>query len=134
MRRDLGIPAEESDFVARVELEEVAVLAANADVGVAAHDGHARDLGAHQRLTSSGLVQALRADPLNVHLMTISRSDLSSIDVRLMVAGSLPFFAIMGLLLVFELFDEPVQFLEARIPDLTIALEPMVKLAKGLCA
>ena len=44
------------------------------------------------------------------------------------------FVATIGLLLLFELFDELVQFLEARIPELAIALEPVVQLAQRLRA
>jgi hypothetical protein len=37
-------------------------------------------------------------------------------------------------LLTGEFFDELVQFLEARVPELPVAFEPTVKLAKRLCA
>src|SRR5688500_9887027 len=95
------------------------------------------DEGAHQRLTSSGVVHAsntMRAGPLNVRVTTISRSPSSSIEVRLINAASLPLFATTGFLLFIELCDELVEFLEAHIPDLAIALYPVVKLAQRLRA
>src|SRR5262245_13831276 len=70
----------------------------------------------------------MRAGPLNVRPKTSSRSDVRSIDV------SLPFLASIRFLLRFELLDELVQFVEARVPQPPIALEPVVKSAKRLCA
>src|SRR5262245_5781487 len=66
--------------------------------------------------------------------MTISRSPLSSIVVWFIGAASLSFLAFIGLLLVFELFNELVQFLEALIPYSAIGLEPIMKFAKRLPA
>src|SRR5262245_24157636 len=90
------------------------------------------DRGAHQRRTSSGRVNAsktIRAGPLNVRVITTSRSDTRSIVVGFTVVDSF-FPAAIRLLLVFELIDELVQFPEARIPELPIALEPVVEAAE----
>ncbi len=74
------------------------------------------DLGAHQRVNSSGRVQAsntMRAGALKVRRITISRSDVRSAVVAWGVtAGSLFFLASMGLLLAFQFFDDLVQRVE----------------------
>src|SRR5271170_854081 len=62
------------------------------------------DFGAHHRLSSSGLVHAsntMRAGPLNVRVMTSSRSDFRSTVVRFVGFGSRSF-ASIGLLLPFQ--------------------------------
>src|SRR5262245_57191199 len=84
------------------------------------------DAGTHQRRNSSGVVHAwktMRAGASNVRVATSSRSDVRSTVVRF-VMGSLSFRAFIGLLLLFQLFDDPVQLAEARVPELAVALEP----------
>src|SRR6516164_11782281 len=70
------------------------------------------DFGAHHCLNSSGFVHAsntMRAGPLKVRVTTSSRSDVRSTVVRFfMGVGSLPSLAIIGCLLLIELFDELV--------------------------
>src|SRR5258705_2492624 len=66
--------------------------------------------------------------------LTFPRSVLISIEVWFPGAGSLPFLAIIGLLLLLELFDDLVQFLEPRLPEAPVALEPLLKLAKAFRA
>src|SRR5262245_65630868 len=71
---------------------------------------------------------------LKVRVMTSSRSDERSTEVGFMVGDSLPSLvslAGIGRLLAAELADELVQFIEARIPELAIALEPVVQLPEG---
>src|SRR3954465_4149994 len=81
----------------------------------------ANDFGTHQRLNSSGLVQAsntMRAGPLKIRATTNSRSDVRSTVVRFFTAvGSLSFFASIDLLLAFEFLDNIVQLLEAQLPE-----------------
>src|SRR5687768_11859115 len=77
----------------------------------------------------------MRGGALSVRVITISRSPASFISVSFFFASiSVLPLASMGLLLFFELFDELVQFVEARIPELAIALEPDVKLLERLRA
>src|SRR6202050_29915 len=82
------------------------------------------DLGAHHRLSSSGLVHAsntMRAGLLNVRVTTSSRSDFRSTVVRFfMGVGSLSLFASIGLLLLFQFFNNLVQLVEARVPELAV--------------
>src|SRR5499433_367998 len=86
------------------------------------------DFGAHQRLSSSGLVQAsntMRAGPLKVRVMTSSRSDFRSTVVRFFLGvGSLSLLASIDLLLPFQFFDNFVQLIEARFPELVVPLDP----------
>src|ERR671911_3149242 len=86
------------------------------------------DFGAHHRLNSSGLVQAsntMRAGPLKVRVVTSSRSDFRSTVVPFfMGVGSLSFLASIDLLLPFQFFDNLVQLLEARVPELAVPLDP----------
>src|SRR3954469_25032360 len=86
------------------------------------------DLGAHQRLNSSGFVHAsntMRAGALKVRVTTSSRSDFRSTVVRLLMgAGSLAFFESIDLLLAFQFLDNLVQLVEARGPELAVALDP----------
>src|SRR6187200_150898 len=86
------------------------------------------DFGTHHRLNSSGLVQAsntMRAGPLMIRVTTSSRSDVRSTVVRFSIgAGSLSLLASIDLLLLFQLFDNPVQLVEARVPELAVRLDP----------
>src|SRR6516225_3425171 len=80
------------------------------------------DFGTHHRLNSSGLVNAsntIRAGPLMVRVTTSSRSDFRSTVVGFFVAvGSLSVLASIDLLLSFELLDNRVELVEARVPEL----------------
>src|SRR5437764_3633009 len=86
------------------------------------------DLGAHHRLNSSGLVHAsntMRAGALNVRVTTSSRSDFRSTVVRFFVGvRSFSLLASIDLLLPFQFLDNLVQFLEARVPELAVPLDP----------
>src|ERR1700733_12232521 len=86
------------------------------------------DFGAHQSLMSSGLVHAsntMRARPLKVRVMTSARSDFRSTIVRFFVGvGSRSLFASIDLLLPFQVLDNFVQFVEACVPELAVALDP----------
>src|SRR4030095_5156564 len=84
------------------------------------------DFGTHHRLNSSGLVHAsntMRAGALKVRVTTSSRSDFRSVVVRFfMGAGSLSLLASIDHLLLF--FDDLVQLVEARGPELAVPLDP----------
>src|SRR6476660_5064312 len=86
------------------------------------------DFGTHHRLNSSGLVHAsntMRAGPLKVRVTTSSRSDFRSTVVRFfMGVGSLSLFASINLLLPFQFLDNPVQLVEACVPELAVPLDP----------
>src|ERR1700735_1792970 len=87
------------------------------------------DFGAHQRLSSCGLVHAsntMRAGPLKVRVTTNSRADLRSTVVRFFMAlGSFSLFpASIDLLLPFQFLDNPVELVEACVPKLTVPLDP----------
>src|SRR6187431_301492 len=86
------------------------------------------DFGTHHRLNSSGVVHAwntMRAGPLNVRVVTSSRSDFRSTVVRFfMGVGSISFLASIGLLLLFQFFNDLVQLIEARVPELAVPLDP----------
>jgi hypothetical protein len=75
------------------------------------------DFGTHHRLNSSGLAHAsntMRAGALKVRVTTSSRSDFRSVVVRFfMGAGSASLLASIGHLLLFLLFDNLVQLVEA---------------------
>src|SRR6266508_2166321 len=77
------------------------------------------DFGTHHRLNSSGLVHAsntMRAGALKVRVTTSSRSDFRSTVVRFWFfigAGSVSLLASMDDLLVFQIFDNLVQLVEA---------------------
>src|SRR5690606_37218597 len=80
--------------------------------------------GTHQRLNRSGLLQASnsrRAGASNTRVTTNSRSDLRSTLVRF--TAVLPALAIC-LLLAFQVFDGPVQSVEAGAPELAMLLDP----------
>src|ERR1700738_1224403 len=85
-------------------------------------------LGAHHRLSSSGLVHAsntMRAGPLKVRVTTSSRSDFRSTVVRFfMEVGSLSLLASIDLLLPFQFLDNRVQLVEACAPELAVPLDP----------
>src|SRR4026209_1639426 len=87
-----------------------------------------KDFGTHHCLNSSGLVHAsntISAGPLMVRVTTTSRSDFRSIVVRFfMGAGSLSLLASIGLLLPFQFLNNPVQLVEACVPDLAVPLDP----------
>src|SRR5262245_50339146 len=86
------------------------------------------DFGTHHRLNNSGLVHAsntMRAGPLMVRVTTISRSDFRSAVVGFFRGrGSLSLLASIGLLLPFQLLDDPLQLVEASVPALAIPLDP----------
>src|SRR5205085_3229111 len=86
------------------------------------------DFGTHQRLNSSGLVHAsntMRAGALKVRVTTNSRSDFRSVVVRFfMGVGSASLLASIVLLLLFQFLDNPVQRVEACVPELAVALHP----------
>src|SRR5687768_16021280 len=84
------------------------------------------DFGTHHCLNSSGLDQAsntMRAGASKVRVTTTSRSDFLSTVVRFM-AGSLCFLASIELFLPFQFFDDLVQLVEPRVPQLVIPLDP----------
>src|SRR2546422_5967853 len=80
------------------------------------------DLGTHQRLSSSALVNAsntMRAGPLMVRVTTTSRSDFRSTVVRFFTGpGLLSILAFIALLLSCEFLDNLVQLVEAFVPAL----------------
>src|SRR5215831_12033769 len=86
------------------------------------------DFGTHHCLNSSGLVHAsntMRAGPLKVRVTTSSRSDFRSTVVRFSIGvASLSFLATIDLLLPFQFLDNPVQLVEACVPELAIPLDP----------
>src|SRR5262247_234830 len=86
------------------------------------------DFGTHHRLNSSGLVHAsntMRAGALKVRVTTSSRSDVRSTVVRFFIrVASLSLLASIDLLLPFQLLDNLVQLVEARVPELAIPLDP----------
>src|SRR6187200_1866954 len=86
------------------------------------------DFGTHHRLNNSGVVQAsntMRAGPLTVRVTTSSRSDVRSTVVRFFVGvRSLSLFASIDLLLPFQFLDNPVQLVEACVPELAVPLDP----------
>src|SRR6185436_20114097 len=86
------------------------------------------DFGTHHCLNSSGLVHAsntIRAGPLTVLVTTSSRSDFRSTVVRFFVGvSSLSLLASIDFLLPFQLLDNPVQLVKARVPELPVPLEP----------
>src|SRR5262245_2941218 len=85
------------------------------------------DFGTHHCLNSSGLVHAsntMRAGPLKVRVTTTSRSDVRSTVVRFLIVASLSLLASIDLLLPFQFLDNPVQLVEACVPELVIPLDP----------
>src|SRR5918912_2089890 len=85
------------------------------------------DCGTHHCLNSSGLVHAsntMRAGPLKVRVTTSSRSDVRSVVVGVfMGVDSLSPLATIDLLLPFQFFDNLVQLVEARVPELAVPLD-----------
>src|SRR5439155_14020808 len=86
------------------------------------------DFRAQHRLNSSRLVHAsntMRAGPLKVRVVTSSRSDFRSTVVSFFMGGnSLSLLASIDLLLPFQFFDNPVQLVQACVPDLAVPLDP----------
>src|SRR4029079_8103966 len=85
-----------------------------------------KDFGAHQRISSSGLVQAsntMRAGASNTLVTTSSRSDRRSFVVSVAAPVSLVV-ASIGLLLLFRFLDDLVQLVETGSPELPVALDP----------
>src|SRR5215510_11322035 len=86
------------------------------------------DFGTHHCLNSSGVVHAsntMRAGPLNVRVTTSSRSDVRSTVVRFFIGvASRSLLASIGLLLLLQFLDNPVQLVEARVPQLAEPLDP----------
>src|SRR5262249_33113756 len=67
----------------------------------------------------------MRAGALNVRVTTSSRSDFRSTVVRFSIrVASLSLLASIDLLLPFQLLDNLVQLVEARVPELAIPLDP----------
>src|ERR1700693_4750591 len=87
-----------------------------------------KDFGTHHCLNSSGLVHAsntMRAGPLIVRVTTSSRADIRSDVVRFfMGVCSLAVLVSIALLLAFQFIDHLLQFIEARVPEPTVALDP----------
>src|SRR5215471_5107595 len=79
------------------------------------------DLGAHNRLSSSGLVQAsntMCAGPSKTRVTTSSRSDFRSTVVRFfMELGSRSLLSSIGFPLPFQFPDNLVQLVEAGVPE-----------------
>src|SRR5690242_18151458 len=86
------------------------------------------EVGSHHRLNSSGLVHAsntMRAGPLKIRVTTSSRSDFRSTVMRFFMGmGSLSLLASINLLLPFQFLDNLVQFVEPRLPELAVPLDP----------
>src|SRR3982750_577224 len=86
------------------------------------------DFGTHHCLKSSGLLHASntrRAGALKVRVTTSSRSDFRSTVVRFFIGATSPsLLAPIGLLLAFQFFDNLVQLIEARGPELVKSLDP----------
>ena len=75
---------------------------------------------------SSGLVHAsntMRAGALKVRVMTTSRSDFRSTVVSFFIGGSLSS-CVHRFLLLFQFLDHLVELVEARAPQLAIAVDP----------
>src|SRR3569833_3676058 len=86
-----------------------------------------KDLGVHHFMMSSGVVQAsqtMRAGASKLRVTTTSRSEWRSVVVTGLGGCSLARIASMGLFLLLELFNDLVQFFEARRPHLAVALDP----------
>lgn len=86
------------------------------------------DLGAHQRMNSSGLVQAsntIRAGASNTRVTAISSADICLTIVR-PSTGTDPCSCLspITVLLAFEVFDNLFQCVETGIPKLAIPLDP----------
>src|ERR1700754_3515531 len=86
------------------------------------------DFGTHHCLNSSGLVHASntrRAGALKVRVTTSSRSDFRSTVMRLfMRASSLSPLVSMDRLLLLQFFQNLVELIEARRPQLPVPLHP----------
>src|ERR1700726_2299378 len=86
------------------------------------------DIGAHHRLSSSGLVHAwntMRAGPLKDRGTTSSPSDFRSTVVRFfMGVGSLSLLGSIDILLPFQFLNNLVQLVEACVPELAVPLDP----------
>src|SRR5690606_41550254 len=85
------------------------------------------DFGAHQRISSSGLVHAsntMRAVALKVRVTTSSRSMRSTLVRPFASASPLSFLASIDLLLAIEFLDDLVQLVEACGPELAVSLDP----------
>src|SRR6185436_17210716 len=85
-----------------------------------------KDFGAHQRISSSGLVQAsntMRAGASNILVKTSSRSDRRSVLVSFGARVSALAVSICVLLLL-HVLDDLVQLVEPGGPELPIALDP----------
>src|SRR5690606_9119526 len=86
------------------------------------------DFGVHQRMISSGLVQAsntMCAGALKIRVMTSSRSDFRSIVVGLFMGlDSLSLVRWVDAFRLFELLNDPVQLVEACVPELALTLDP----------
>src|SRR5262245_12577303 len=85
------------------------------------------DWGTHHCLNSSALANASntsRAGALMVRVTTISLSEARSTVVRFAGAGSGFLLASMDLLLAFQFLDYLLKRVEARLPELAVALQP----------
>src|SRR3990172_2744709 len=84
------------------------------------------DFGTHHCLNSSGLVHASNkrcAGPLMVRVTTTSRSDFRS-TVVLFFMGTLSLVASIDFVLPFQFGDNPIQLIEACVPELAVLLKP----------
>src|ERR1700759_1157683 len=72
----------------------------------------------------------MRTGPSIVRVMTSSRSERTSLTVRLLLL----FASGIGFLLLHELDDEVVQLIEALVPQPAVALEPGIHLAPRFAA
>src|SRR3954468_22839483 len=88
------------------------------------------DFGAHQRLSSSGLLHAsntMRAGPLKVRATTSSRSDFRSTFVLFFMRISsfrFSFLTSIKLFLLFQFLNNVVEFVETCVPELAVVFDP----------
>src|ERR1700730_7857994 len=86
------------------------------------------DIGAHHRLSSSGLVHAsntMRAGPFKVRVRSSLRADFRATVVRFFTGvGSLSLLASIDILLPFQFLNNLVQLLEACVPELAVPRDP----------
>src|SRR6218665_142434 len=66
----------------------------------------------------------MRGEALNVRFTTSSRPDVRTTLVLSPAAVQVSLFASIALFLLFEFFDNLVQFVEARVPELAVSLDP----------
>src|SRR5580765_6175726 len=93
------------------------------------------DSGTHQRINSSGMVQALKTSwtgPLKVRVTTSSRSEVRSVVVSSFMSARLfARIASIGFLLLLEFFDDGVERVEPFGPALAMAFDPGCLVGQG---